>query len=221
MNSDQQAIQSAQQESARGNTLDDASLEAIQEDYEKTLFIPTKKYNFQVLLCPIGLVGSGKSTVIKKLCSKLELVRISGDEIRIILKQHGFNYLRTVEIGDRLIEKYLKLGFSVAIDSDCAGKAKDIIQEKIAQYPAIKIIWIHICAPEELIVQRLHARHNPNNLESGSELFNDAEAAVANYIRRKPLHEHLDFPFTYTFDSSKNLDTQIDEALPLIQKLLI
>ena len=52
-----------------------------------------KKANQELILCPVGLVGAGKTTVLKPISKILNLVRVSSDEIRGILKQEGYNFL--------------------------------------------------------------------------------------------------------------------------------
>jgi len=67
---------------------------------------------------------------------------------------------------------------------------------------------------EEFIINKLKNQKH-------SWLFKDAEDAINNYLARKPLHQNLDFPFTYTFDTSKsNLNEQITEAGEKIGKLI-
>ena len=97
--------------------LPDKEMKKIISLYEKTLSIPKKKPKEQFLICPIGLVGAGKTTVIKPLSKKLSLLRVSSDEIRKLLNEKGFNDDRVKEIAADIITKYLKKGFSIAIDA--------------------------------------------------------------------------------------------------------
>jgi len=197
-------------ESKVGQDLTAADFDKISQLYEKQLELPSVKSANQILLCPVGLVGSGKTTVVKPLSKALSLVRISTDEVRRILKENGFNYVRTREIAKNLIAKYLKQGFSVAIDADCIGYVDGLINE-VSQDPRIKVIWIHIKPPESFILNKLRNYKH-------TWLFKDADDAIHCYQERKPLHEHLDMPFLYTFDTSRDdLNMQIEEAIKLIQ----
>src|SRR3970040_1728002 len=188
--------------------------EKIFAEYEKTLVIPNIKPSRQFLLCPVGLVGAGKTTVVKPLAEKLGLVRISGDEIRGLLKKNGFGYEKTFEIGSRLAENFLGDGYSVAIDSDCAsGHTRKLIKDAKNKYGAIAI-WIHINPPEEFILNKLkNYKH--------TWLFKNSDEALKNYYDRKPVHKKLEMEFTYVFDSSKkNLSKQIEEAFTIIKNKL-
>jgi len=215
-----EAVQKATQESAAGAELTDEVFEEIVKEIEETLVLPTQKHQPQIILCPVGLVGSGKTTVIKLLSARLGLVRISGDEIRRQLQLKDYNLLRTLEIADSLAKKYIDLGYSIGIDSDCAGNGKDLVRANTEEHPDIRIIWIHVQAPEPLILERLRIRHQPSDNAEHHPILRDADHAIANYLRRKPLHEHLDFPFLYTFDMSRDdLAKQIDEAVEMIEKI--
>lgn len=194
-----------------GNT---DALNQVKSEYESTLVMPNEKPHIKFMICPIGLVGSGKTTVVKPLAEKLHLVRISGDEIRKTLKMHSIGYESTWDIAQELVAKYLSLGYSMALDSDCAQqKTVDALHKKSLEY-GVKLIWIHINTPEEFIINKLmNYKH--------TWLFKDGQEAVENYFRRKPLHQNLKMNFTYVFDTSKeNLNEQIEKALIVIKKSL-
>ena len=91
----------------------------ITQAYEKTLQIPKDKPEKQIMICLVGTVGSGKTTVIKPLSRKLSLLRISTDEIRKLLKENGYRYNNVRKLAYVLAEKYISKGFSVAIDGNC------------------------------------------------------------------------------------------------------
>ena len=204
----------AEEESFHGKTPSDQELQEVLEATDQSLVIPERKRHPQLLLCPVGLVGAGKTPVVKSLSERLGLVRISNDEIRQRFMQKSLNYSRTSEAARSLIKKYLSEGYSVAIDADCACSTKELI-DQLATNPQIKPVWIHINPPEEFILHKLRTIKY-----TGQWIMPSAEVALDNYFRRKPLHEHLDLPFLYTFDPSKeNLAKQIDEAVRLIENI--
>lgn len=181
------------------------------EKYKKLVVLPPQK-GHPFLLCPIGLVGAGKSTVVKPLAEKLGLVRISSDEIRKLLKEDGLGYEMTEEVAFAVIQYFVEQGYGVAIDSDCARKRETI--EKFAAKHRLPVRWIHINPPEEFIINKL------KNFEH-TWLFKDADDALKNYYARKPLHENLPFEFTYIFDTSRDdLKQQIEEAISVIKSSL-
>ncbi|HEY4520375.1 MAG TPA: AAA family ATPase [Candidatus Paceibacterota bacterium] len=192
------------------NKLSQEQIHIFLEKYRQTVAVPYPKGR-QILLCPIGLVGAGKTTVMKPLAERLGLVRISGDEIRKMLKENGFINNRVDEIAFPVIESFLKEGYGVAVDSDCIAKREKI--EKKASELNIPIVWIHIAPPEEFIINKL--KNYPH-----SWLFKNADEAIKNYESRKPLHTKLDFNFVYTFDPSRpDINDQIDKAAEIIRNL--
>lgn len=182
--------------------------------YESTLEIPSEKPKRQYSLCPVGLVGAGKTTVIKPLSKKLSLVRISSDEVRKIIYDISATVTldEFIEIITKLFKKYLQEGHSIALDADCASPiTQKLISERQKDFN-LKVIWVHINPPESFIINKLtNYKH--------TWLFKNGEEAVNNYLERKSLHENLPMSFIYTFDTSmSNLDMQIEEAVNLIKK---
>ncbi|HEY0908530.1 MAG TPA: AAA family ATPase [Candidatus Paceibacterota bacterium] len=186
-------------------------LKAAQQ-YEATVIAPAAKSSPQFLLCPVGLVGAGKTTVIKPLAERLSLVRISGDEIRMFLKENGCGYENMLPIAAMVAKKYLAQGHGIAIDSDCAGNTGQKLIADVQAKMGLKAVWIHINPPESFIISKLrNFKH--------TWLFKDGEEAVENYIRRKPLHTNLTMPFVYTFDTSRDdIGKQIDKAEKIIRQ---
>ena len=200
--------------SAKDNSdLPDNLVLEIAELYEKVIIVPDVKPKRQILLCPVGLIGAGKTTVVKLLSDKLNLVRISNDEIRQILKEKGYNYNRVGEISFLVMEKFLRDGYSAAIDGNSASnKAKKFVADAIEMHKLVAI-WILIDPPEQFIINKL--KNFPHTW-----LFQNAEEAVKGYFEYKKhyKYDHDDLNFIYTFDPSKtNLDDQIEEAEKLIK----
>ena len=172
--------------------------------YEKELHIPETRPLKQYILCPVGLVGAGKSTVVKPLSEKLSLVRISGDEIRKILNENAQGYDKVYDIAQLVGKKFLDSGYSICVDSDCASShTREFLEKSVEKYH-LKLIWIHINPPEEFILNKLRAHKDG---------WMGNEELIRNYYERKPLHENLTMSFIYSFDTSRNdLPQQIDEA---------
>ncbi|MDB5265217.1 MAG: hypothetical protein JWN64_788 [Parcubacteria group bacterium] len=187
----------------------------VKQEYEKMLVLPQQPRRKQFILCPVGLIGAGKTTVTKPLAEKLMLVRISGDEIRKKLKEHGLSYDGLVRIAAELSKKYLAEGYSIALDSDAMSPRSKVVIENAEQEFGAMPVWIHINPPEEFILNKLRTFKH-------TWLFKDADEAIANYMRRKNLHENLKgIPFVYTFDTSRDdLEHQINEAILLIEQFV-
>ena len=194
----------------------DNQLDQLQKEFEDTLVFPLNhsKDRKQFVLCPIGLIGSGKTTVMRPLCEQLGVLRISGDEIRKFFKDKGFGWDRVAELGLRIGKKYAKEGYDIGVDSDCVREDKRTEIEGVAKEVNAMVFYIHINPPEKFILDKLrNFKH--------TWLFRDGEHAIQNYEARRPLHEKLNFDFVYTFDTSKtDLDKQILESVAIIEKLV-
>lgn len=197
-------------ESQDPKNLFDNKLKDLLVIYEKKLILPKKKLSKQILICPVGVVGAGKTTVIKPLSQKLSLLRISADEIRQLLKKNGYNYNRAKEMVFAITIKYLEQGFSIALDTNCASEDFQTYLKKIKNKFKIKIIWFHINPPEQFIIKKLRNYKH-------TWLFENSDHAIRNYYRTKSLYKNLNLPFLYTFDPSKNLTGQLKEAITLIK----
>jgi shikimate kinase len=186
-------------------------------EYEKDLYIPDVKPQKQYILCPVGLIGSGKTTVVTLLCKRLGLVSISSDRVGDIIHEQNLSVDLEVltEIMNELFRKYLDLGHSVVADSDCANPStQDMVMAKKETYH-LHLIWIHINPPEKFILE-VGLSNKP------TWLFENKDVAVASYMKRKKLHENLTMPFMYTFDTSlSNIDEQVNDAAKLIEQDLL
>ncbi len=186
----------------------DAVCRDIKNKYLQQIVLPTEKPSKQYLLCPIGLVGAGKTTVVKPLSEMLSLVRISGDEIRKLFKEQGYGYDRVHDLAFELIDHFLTRGHSVCIDSDCAGNIERI--KKVAGKLDIQIVWIHINPPEEFILNKL-SNLKPNWLGTAEEM-------IANYHERKSVRKDIDLDFTVVFDTSRSdIQEQIESSVSIIK----
>ena len=198
--------------------LPDEKVEEIQREFIRQLEFPKEKYQPQFFLCPVGRIGSGKSTVVRALMKYFPLLRIANDNLRKIFHDRGYNYNRTRELTWPLVERYAREGYSIALDSNSASDSarkmwpqfNDLVKEVGA-----KVIWIHINPPDEYIINKL--RNYPHTW-----LFKDGEHAVLRYVARKPEKPVDDIPFVFTFDPSRSdFNKQIEDAARIIQKNLL
>lgn len=189
----------------------------IKQVYKASIKILDRKPAKQFLLCPVGTVGAGKTTIVKPLSEKLGLARVSTDEIRQVLKSGGYNFEKVRDISFEILKELIEEGYSVAVDANCGtpgGISK--VKEASGKYHTIPV-WIRINPPEEFIINKLkNYKH--------TWLFKDGEEAVANYFRYKEKYgdfSNLDLPYVYEFDTSRpDLNKQIEEAVGLIKEYL-
>ena len=191
-------------------------LEEIAKEYEESLYIPTVKNKPQWMLMPVGLIGAGKTTVVKPLSERMGLIRLSTDEVRQKLREQGYSYQGCTEIIHELSKKYLNLGYSLAIDAN-TGSTTGIEYNKrtAAAFPEVRQVFIYINPPEEFIVNKLKKYKH-------TWMFKDGDSAVENFYKNKENFSRPDLPFVYEFDTSRNdLDIQIDQAIIEIKKALM
>lgn len=196
------AIALANQELAEGRDLPDSEIGAIVDEYEQTIESVATVYPKPWMICVVGLVGAGKTTVLKPLSETLGLARISNDEIRNILRKHGYNFLRTKNIASILGKNAIERNHSLAIDADSlAPENRAYLQSLVDQHGLIPV-WVHVNPPEAFILNKL--KHTVRYESTG--LFKNAQEGVANYLRRKPLHETYlsEMSFDFTFDTSRS-----------------
>jgi len=108
----------ARSESVEGKDLCDEEIDLIISAYEQKNPPPEVIPEKQWILCAVGLVGAGKTTVMKPISAELNLARISGDDIRILLRERGYNFKGTLDIVRVLAQKYITKGYSIVFDSD-------------------------------------------------------------------------------------------------------
>jgi predicted kinase len=168
--------------------------------------------NLQVLICPFGLVGAGKSTVVKPLANLLKIPRVSGDEIRKVLKEKGLSFENLDQLFFGKATHFLEQGYGLVVDSDVTFKLSLI--DKVKEKYRLRPILIHINPPEEFILNKLR------NYKGEQWLTTDQEEMVQNYFERKFLHtgiiENIKFDFEVD-TSSKDLDKIINDLASSIK----
>jgi len=191
-------------------------IEKVYLSYRDSLEYPDGcKNKPQFDICPIGLVGAGKSTVLRKICKNLPLVRISSDELRRLLIDEGLDPKIAPSLGARMNIELKHQGYSIAQDNDLAPFAVQKAVEKIDRELGITEFWIHINPPEEFIIHKLqNYKHD--------WLFEDANQAIANYFARKDLHARdVTRKFDFVFDTSRDdLDEQVNQFVELAKSRL-
>ena len=200
-------------ESSDGRELSDVDLRLVADECFAKLVFPANKPVVQFLLCPIGLVGSGKTSVLHALQQHLDFVRVSTDDIRAILKRDGFNFQRTAELAMQIVVRCIEGGFSVALDADCARAGISSFMEKFVADHNVKLAWIHIKTPESVILERLAG--------GVSDRTYVGPQAISDYHRRKPLHDEFQVSFVYVFnETTLELSAQIPDAVKAIRAKL-
>ena len=191
----------------------------VLEKIRENIKIPKKKGK-PFIIGTIGLVGSGKTTVIKPIAEHFNLIRFSSDEARHVLKDNNLEYKFIKDLLSHFSKEFLDLGFGLALDADCGSPETRILMESFSKKYNIPIFWLHINPPEEFILNVNKRRNSSNSL-----IFGNGEEAVLNYFRQKETRENQDYlkniDFMYEFDTSKeDVDSQITSAIQRIEETL-
>lgn len=192
------------------------TVEEVRDEFVKELVLPKEKEwpKKQMILAPVGLPGTGKTTVVRPMSEALGLVRVSSDEFRKLLKENGHGWGDIKDLLFPVDEDLAKKGYSIAFDADTSNpKTVEFIKKLGKQYD-MQVFWIRVHAPEEFVFEKFR-KHAP------SWLADDPQKMIDNYNAQKERKgkENLAFDFIYTFDTSQpDLDTQIEKCIQTIQR---
>lgn len=189
------------------------TIEEVQDEYKNNLSIPSIKPTVQCLVCPVGLIGSGKTTVITPIASELNLVRVSNDEYRILLKQNGHNYETVKSFIRTTCTNLLEQGHSIALDANCGGQTTYSFIKKAEEIYRVKVFWLHINTPEEYALEGLRLRQSP--------MVETNEDWIRNRENQKERIEHLGYEFDFfaTFDISRtDFEAQITNCIEQLKQ---
>ncbi len=185
------------------------------QEFIKTVKVPYKNPRKQMIIAPIGVVASGKTTTMKILKELLPVIYLNTDEARVFLrKKKLWNKIAAWELMNPAVEHFLKLNKSLIVDGDFVDwRTRRQPLEKLAKKFKTAVYYINITAPEDFIIRKLI-----NKKWSKSGLFKDSAVGVREYFRRKPLHQKkLNIKFTGTVDTSKPIKPQILKIIPKIK----
>ncbi len=185
--------------------MDNKDKEFVARKFLDSLIYPKEKPSKQIFFCPVGLVGAGKTTFTKPISEKLNLVRVSSDEMRKILKESGFGYSNLKEIILPIATDLINSGWSIAFDMDCGNIETKAFIDKISLEKNIRVIWVHVKSPEEYIFDKFK-KHPP------TWLSDNPQKMIDNYFAQKEKREKegTKFNFDFTFDASQNVTEQVN-----------
>lgn len=151
----------------------------------------------------MGLPGAGKSTLARKLEQEKKAVRLSSDELRLILFPHpSFTQAEhdtLYQILDRSVEVLLQNGYDVVYDANLNRlQHREEKYELLKKFEAKAVLW-WVKTPEELSKQRRLSEQNHRLIPQGDspeKLFDRVARILEEPNQNEP----------YVFVNGKNID---------------
>lgn len=204
-------------------------MEEIISDFLARLVLPQYKPARPYVLGIVGNLGSGKSTVARKLALALPgLVYVQGDSARFLLKEKGLPWgdnVKTVISG--VVESLVQQGYAVATDAFTAeAKAREQFMRHVSEM-GVPALFVRVNVDAETCRQRLKAKYDDPSWESTFEHFrvNTTEKMLENLQERTKVHgDHLNHQVENLVAEINNngpigaLDFQITEVAKRIRE---
>ena len=169
-----------------------------QETFIAKLNIKKSRTNNPIVVAMIGLVGSGKSSVAKKLAEHIGATVISGDEIRIELRKQGEQYEQARVIAENTMIEVMRRDSNVILDSDFIDEKKRAsIREKARKF-GFQLVFVSTYTDLDVQIGRIITADYKNAVNDffgsassewqGSDQSKGAVVKLREMWRRIPLH---------------------------------
>jgi len=114
------------------------------QEFIKTIKVPFKNPRKQIIIAPVGVVASGKTTTMKILKELLPVIYLNNDEARIFLRSKRlWNKVAALELMNPAVEHFLKLNKSLIVDGDLVDwRTRQQLEKLAKKFKAPFIIFI-------------------------------------------------------------------------------
>jgi len=151
------------------------------EAYMRDLRCPPRKTEQPLVVCMVGLVGSGKTLVAKALASRLGATVVNGDQIRMCLRAEGLKFERARLLGEIAMHTALEQGSNVVLDSDHIDPAKRASVQARAEKMGVRLVFIRVvCDPDVTIGNIMKGDYNSGD----GPFFRDAPSTWSDPSNR-------------------------------------
>lgn len=103
----------------------------------------------------VGLIGSGKTAIAKKLAPLIGAKVVFGDDIRVCLRKEKEKYENARLIAENIAMEIINKGGTVVIDSDFIDQKKRISLKEKAKKVGAKVVFIRTYADLDVVVGRI------------------------------------------------------------------
>lgn len=202
-------------------------LDNITKDFLSRLELPGEKVNSPFIIATIGLVGSGRTTVARRIVQRISgTVLLQANSVRYLLREAGLSWGENVrQILKLAAEKILSDGYGVVFDGNASDNDDQKNIQEIAQKTGARIYYIRIKIDKEIAEEREKKKYDNNLWISNFDDFrvNTTEKMIANIKERSTLHEDIkseEIPGLIgeinNNGSSDELDQQVDKLIDKI-----
>lgn len=154
--------------------LTEKELKAQKNYFIKVDITPKRKTKKPLIVGIVGLIGSGKTTIAKKLAPLIGATVVSGDDIRICLRKEKEKYDNTRLIAEIVATEIINNGGNVIIDSDFIDQKKRVSLKEKAKKIGAKVIFIRTYADLDIMIGRIMSTDFKNVLE---DFFGEASSS--------------------------------------------
>ncbi|KKW21876.1 MAG: hypothetical protein UY75_C0024G0003 [Parcubacteria group bacterium GW2011_GWC2_52_8c] len=127
----------------------------IADEYFKVLKIVRRRTARPMVAALVGLVGSGTSTVARRLAREIGGVLISGDAIRVLLRKNHLSYKNVRAIAENIARRVIASGANVVFDSDAVDSAKRQRLEILARQTRARVLYIRLVTDPDVAFGRM------------------------------------------------------------------
>ncbi len=167
------------------------------------------------LILMVGLPGTGKSTLARRLAALLPAPIVESDRVRRVLfkwPRHTLNESRRVhQVCRAMIEHLLRQGSSAIFDATNLLEAHRTLIYQIADRLRVPLVILLVTAPPEVVRDRLEGRGRRRDPEDASE------ATWPVYERMRRQMEPIARPYLEV-DTSQDLETLLPQLVRAIRQ---
>lgn len=162
------------------------------ENFIKTLDVKNRKTKKPIIVALVGLVGSGKSSVAKKLAELIGAIVIEGDAIRVKLRELKEKYEKARTIAEDAALKVVKEGGNVILDSDFVDPKKRASIRQKARKAGVKLVFIRIHCDIGVMQGRIFTEKHEDRVEDffggASFLWNGDKTIKGAIVKDHEMH---------------------------------
>ena len=167
----------------------------LTQEFLSHLKLPTEKAAALFVVAIVGNLGSGKSTVARKLITQIPgAVYLQGDSARFILSQHQMSWGDNVTyLIDAVATTLISRGYAVVTDASTAtAEGRDRIAQRAVAW-GVRYGVVRVLCDRETCRSRLREKYDDASWPSTFDRFrvNTTEKMLVNLDERSVIHEAL------------------------------